>query len=57
MKDRPTLEVDPVAAPIVQEIFESSPRGNGLSEICKELDGRGITNRRRRWQENIVHYC
>ena len=56
VKDRPTLEVDPVAAPIVKEIFESSRRGNGLKEICKELNGRGITNRGRRWQKNIVHY-
>ena len=56
MKDRPTLEIDPVAAPIVKEIFESSRRGNGLKEICKELNGRGITNRGRRWQKNVVHY-
>ena len=56
VKDRPTLEVDPVAAPIVKEIFESSRRGNGLAEICKELNGRGITNRGRRWQKNVVHY-
>ena len=56
VKDRPTLEVDPVGAPIVKEIFESSRRGNGLKEICKELNGRGITNRGRRWQKNIVHY-
>ena len=56
VKERPTLEVDPVAAPIVQEIFESSRRGNGLAEICKELNGRGITNRGRRWQKNVVHY-
>ena len=56
VKDRPTLEVDPVAASIVKEIFESSARGNGLKEICKDLNGRGITNRGRRWQKNIVHY-
>ena len=56
VKDRPTLEVDPVAAPIVKEIFESSRRGNGLKEICKDLNGPGITNRGRRWQKNIVHY-
>ena len=56
MKDRPTLEVDPVAAPIVREIFESSRLGNGLKEICKELNQRDITNRGRRWQKNIVHY-
>ena len=56
VKECPTLEVDPVAAPIVKEVFESSRRGNGLREICKELNGRGITNRGRRWQKNIVHY-
>ena len=56
VKERPTLEIDPVAAPIVREIFESSRRGNGLAEICKELNGRGITNRGRRWQKNVVHY-
>ncbi len=56
VKERPTLEVDPVAAPIVREIFESSRRGNGLAEICKELNGRGITNKGKRWQKNVVHY-
>ena len=56
VKDRPTLEVNPVAAPIVKEILESSRRGNGLMEICKELNGRGITNRGRRWQKNVLHY-
>ena len=56
VKERPTLEVDPMAAPIVTEIFESSRRGNGLAEICKEVNGRGITNRGRRWQKNVVHY-
>ena len=45
-----------VAAAIVKEIFESSRRGNGLKEICKELNGRGITNKGRRWQKNVVHY-
>ena len=56
VKDCPTLEIDPDAAPVVKEIFESSRRGNGLAEICKELNGRGITNRGRRWQKNVVHY-
>ena len=40
VKERPTLEIDPVAAPIVKEIFESSRRGTGLAEICKERTGR-----------------
>ena len=56
VKDRPTLEVDPVSASIVKEIFESSRRGNGLKEICKELNGRGITHKGRRWLKNVVHY-
>ena len=56
VKDRPTLEVDPMAAPVVKEIFESSLRGNGLKEICKELNQRGITHKGRRWQKNVVHY-
>ena len=45
-----------MAAPIVKEIFESSRRGNGLKEICKELNGRGISNRGKRWQKNVVYY-
>ena len=45
VRERPTLEVDPEAAPIVKEIFESSRRGNGLKEICKDLNGRGITHK------------
>ena len=51
VKERPTLEIDPVSAPIVREILESSRRGNGLKEICKELNGRGITNRGRKVAE------
>ena len=45
VKERPTLEVDPATAPVVKEIFESSLSGNGLKEICKTLNDRGITNR------------
>ena len=55
-KERPTLEVDPATAPIVKEIFESSLRGNGLKEICKELNDRGITNRGNRWYKGGLHY-
>ena len=43
-----------MAAPIVKDIFESSLRGNGLKEICKGLNSRGITNKGRRWQKNVV---
>ena len=57
VKERPTLEVDPTSAPVVKEIFESSLRGNGLKEICKELNDRGITNNRgKRWHRNGLHY-
>ena len=55
-KERPTLEVDPATAPVVQEVFESSLRGNGLKEICKELNDRGITNRGKRWNKGGIHY-
>ena len=56
MKERPTLEVDPATAPVVKEVFESSLRGNGLKEICKELNDRGVTNRGKRWYKGGLHY-
>ena len=40
----------------VKEIFESSLSGNGLKEICKTLNGRGITNRGKRWNKGGLHY-
>ena len=55
-KERPTLEVDPTAAPIVKGIFESSLRSNGLKEICRTLNDRGITNRGKRWYKGGLHY-
>ena len=56
VKERPTLEVDPTTAPVVREIFENSLRGNGLKEICKTLNDRGITNRGNRWYKGSLHY-
>ena len=56
VKERPTLEVDPATAPVVRELFESSLRGNGLKEICKALNDRGITNRGKRWYKGGLHY-
>ena len=56
VKERPVLEVDPATAPVVKEIFESSLRGNGLKEICKGLNERGITNRGKRWNKGSLHY-
>ena len=55
-KERPTLEIDPATAPVVKEIFESSLQGNGLKEICKTLNDRGITNRGKRWYKGGLHY-
>ena len=55
-RERPTLKPDPVTAPVVKEVFQSSLRGNGLKEICKELNERGITNRGRRWYKGRLHY-
>ena len=56
VKERPTLEVDPATAPVVREIFESSLHGNGLKEICKALNDRGVTNRGKRWYKGGLHY-
>ena len=56
VKERPTLEVDPATAPVVKEMFESSLSGNGLKEICKVLNDRGITNRGKRWYKGGLHY-
>ena len=56
VKERPTLEVDPATAPVVKEIFESSLSGNGLKEISKTLNDRGITNRGKRWYKGGLHY-
>ncbi|MYB47678.1 MAG: recombinase family protein [Dehalococcoidia bacterium] len=55
-KERPSLEVDPVTAPVVREIFEKSLMGNGLKELCKELNDRGVTNRGKRWYKGGLHY-
>ena len=55
-KERPTLEVDPATAPVVEEIFEKSLRGSGLKELCKELNERGVTNRGKRWNKGGLHY-
>ena len=55
-KERPTLEVDTATAPVVKEIFENSLSGNGLKEICKTLNGRGITNRGKHWNKGGLHY-
>ena len=47
---------DVVYTPIDVTSFESSLRGNGLKEICKELNDRGIANRGKRWYKGGLHY-
>ncbi len=56
VKERPTLVVDPATAPVLKEIFQSSLRGNGLKEICKELNDKGITNNGKRWYKSRLSY-
>ena len=56
VKERPTLEIDLATAPVVKEIFENSLQGNGLKEICKALNDRGVTNRGKRWYKGGLHY-
>ena len=40
----------------VKELFQSSLSGNGLMEICKALNDRGVTNRGKRWYKGGLHY-
>ena len=55
-RERPTLEIDTAAAPVVREIFDCVLHGNGLKEICRSLNDRGITNHGRRWQKSSLQY-
>ena len=52
----PPLRLTPATAPVVKEMFESSLSGNGLKEISKSLNGRGITSRGKRWNKGGPHY-
>ncbi len=55
-RERPTLVPEESTAPIVAEIFQGALRGNGLKDICRELNNRGITNRGKRWTNTTMHY-
>ena len=55
-EERRSREVDPVAAPVVKEMFENSLRSNELKENCRELKDRGITNLGRRWYKGGLRY-
>ncbi|MCY4623582.1 MAG: recombinase family protein [Chloroflexi bacterium] len=55
-KERPSLEVDPDAAPVVKDAFEKALRGHGLKELCADFNRRGITIKGRRWHRTTLHY-
>ena len=55
-KERPTLEVDPATAAGSEGDIRELLRGNGLKEICKELNDRGVANRGKRWNKGGIHY-
>ena len=55
-RERPTLEPEESTVPIVTEVFQSALRGNGLKDICRELNYRGVTNRGKRWTNTTLHY-
>ncbi|MYD49796.1 MAG: recombinase family protein [Chloroflexi bacterium] len=55
-KKRPTLELDPDTAPVVQRIFNLAEAGHGILDITRTLNGEGIANPTGRpWSKNGVH--
>ena len=55
-REHTTLEIDATTAAVVKEMFDLSLRGHGLKDICMELNGRGVTNRGKRWYKSSVRY-
>jgi site-specific DNA recombinase len=55
-KEHTKLEIDPARAPVVRDVFESVLKGKGLSEIVKDLNGRGIAGPRGKgWYKTGLH--
>ncbi|MYD48898.1 MAG: recombinase family protein [Chloroflexi bacterium] len=55
-KKRPTLELDPDTAPVVQRIFNLAEAGRGILDITRTLNDEGIANPTGRpWSKNGVH--
>jgi len=55
-KDRPRLEVEPHRAQIVESIFRDIASGQGLTEIVKKLNGKGISGPvGKTWGKTILH--
>ena len=55
-KKRPTLELNPATAPVVQRIFGMAEVGRGILDITRTLNDEGIANPTGRlWSKNGVH--
>ena len=55
-KKRPTLELDPATAPVVERIFGMAEAGRGILDITRTLNDEGIANPTGRlWSKNGVH--
>ncbi len=54
--ERASLEIDPHTAPIVESIFHSALRGDGLKGIAKALNADGIASPKgKRWGTTTLH--
>ena len=55
-KKRPTLELDPAFAPVVERMFRMVEAGKGMLEIARTLNDEGIANPTGKlWTTNGVH--
>ena len=55
-KKRPTLELDPTTAPVVERIFGMAEAGRGILDITRTLNDEGIANPTGRlWSKNGIH--
>ena len=56
-KKRPTLELDPDAAQVVQRIFDLAEAGTGMLKITRTLNDEGVASPTGRlWSKNGVHF-
>ena len=56
-KKRPTLELDPDAAQVVQRIFDLAEAGTGMLKITRTLNDEGIASPTGKlWSKNGIHF-
>ena len=56
-KKRPTLELDPDAAQVVQRIFDLAEAGTGMLKITRALNDEGVASPTGKlWSKNGVHF-